>query len=157
MSHEFVEQQAKEERWLNKTRRIGGTEFNPNGGVTHPGYGGSIHVGTNYHPPLNLERTVEKDKWITKEPFYQAVPVGRIVQSRETSRGDQSRGDYSRPQSTLQSREQRLAAGAVGLRRERRGHRPQVDAGQHERAAEDLVRAARGASAAVPLTTGSEE
>ena len=48
MSHEYVEQQAKEERWINKTRRIGGTEFNPNGGVTHPGYGGSIHVG----PPL---------------------------------------------------------------------------------------------------------
>ena len=107
MSHEFVEQQAKEERWLNKTRRIGGTEFNPNGGVTHPGYGGSIHVGTNYPPPLNLERTVEKDKWITKEPFYQAVPVGRIVQSRETSRGDQSRGDQSRGDySRLQSREQ---------------------------------------------------
>ena len=29
-------------------------------------------MGTNYHPPLNLERTVEKDKWVTKEPFYQA-------------------------------------------------------------------------------------
>jgi hypothetical protein len=29
-------------------------------------------VGTDYHPPLNLERTVEKDKWVTKEPFYQA-------------------------------------------------------------------------------------
>jgi hypothetical protein len=106
MSHEYVEQQAKEERWINKTRRIGGTEFNPNGGVTHPGYGGSIHVGTNYHPPLNLERTVEKDKWVTKEPFYQAVPIGRIVQSRETSRGDQSsKPDHSRMQSRDQPRE----------------------------------------------------
>jgi len=115
MSHEYVEQQAKEERWINKTRRIGGTEFNPNGGVTHPGYGGSIHVGTNYHPPLNLERTIDKNKWVTQEPFYQAVPIGRIVQSRETSRGDQS-GKQSRMQSQeatappdhsrMQSREQ---------------------------------------------------
>ena len=96
MSYDYVVQQAREEKWLSKTGRVGGAEFNPNGGVTHPGYGGSIHVGSKYHPPLNLERAVEKEKWVGTKPFCQAVPTGRIVNSAGGMRRGASREQTDR-------------------------------------------------------------
>lgn len=89
MSYDYVQQQARQEKWINKTKRIAGAEFDPNPKPNPRGnaYPGSVHIGTKYNAPLTLERTVEKEKWVTQEPFYQAVPSNRIVSSAGSQRG----------------------------------------------------------------------
>ena len=52
-----------------------------------PQYQGSVHVNAGYHPPRgNLDREVDKTKWVAKETFYNSVPSNRYVSSAGTER-----------------------------------------------------------------------
>ena len=50
--------------------------------MTDPPYLGSVHINAGYNPPpLNLERQVDKTKWVSQTNFKPAVPSNRIVSS----------------------------------------------------------------------------
>lgn len=89
MSYDYVKQEERQEKWIAKTKRIAGQDFNPNGGQRANPFPGSINIGTDYTGgPETLERKVEKNKWVTDEPFYTAVPLNRIVSSAGSQRGE---------------------------------------------------------------------
>ena len=79
--HDEIHAKELQEKWLSKTKRIGGADFLPTGAKSRkePAHQ-SIHAGTLYHSQGQiLERTVEKSKWVTDRPFYGSVPTNRIV------------------------------------------------------------------------------
>lgn len=76
----------RNERWLSKTKRVAQEDFVPMVGQSALRFPGSVHVGAGYHPPGNIEREVDKNKWVSKEPFVPAVPTNRIVSSAGTGK-----------------------------------------------------------------------
>jgi len=88
-THPEMEQEARQERWLSKTKRMGQEDFVTAAGKLPLNYPGSVHI-TNvgdatqtkvgYHPPpASLERGVDKTRWVAEQNFKPAVPTNRLV------------------------------------------------------------------------------
>lgn len=73
-------QEERQERWLDKTKRMAQEDFVKATGRMPLNYPGSVHVATGYHPPpASLERSVDKSRWVSEENFKPAVPSNRLV------------------------------------------------------------------------------
>jgi len=85
--HDAVRVAQRESDLLSKSQRVGPDDFLPSGRTASPQYQGSVHVNAGYHPPRgNLDREVDKTKWVAKETFYNSVPSNRYVSSAGTER-----------------------------------------------------------------------
>ena len=73
-------QEERQERWLDKTKRMAQEDFVKSTGRMPLNYPGSVHVATGYHPPpASLERGVDKTRWVSDQNFKPAVPSNRLV------------------------------------------------------------------------------
>jgi len=93
-----LERAERQERWLDKSARVGQEDFVTATGKLPLSYPGSVHVtnvadevgmplgmtkqsGVGYHPPpASLERGADKTRWVDpSNNFKPAVPTNRLV------------------------------------------------------------------------------